>query len=154
MFDGELVSAIALFAGLAALIVYINERSKRRLKTNASPIKLKKMSGNQHASQEASAQETSAQSTDLQEWNFPQPTSEKPKVAPVAPEVHSTPGVYSTPGGYSTSTPPLLHAKERTPNRPQARQTQLGTRAKLRESIVTMTILGPCRALEPFKDRE
>lgn len=150
MFDGELVSAIALFAGLAALIVYINERSKRRLKTNSSPIKLKKMSGNQ----ETMTQKVPTQGTDLEEWNFPQPLSEDPTAAVVAPAVLPTPEIHSTPGIQSAVNLALMHAKERTPNRSLARQAHLGTRAKLRESIVTMTILGPCRALEPFRDRE
>jgi len=162
MFDIELASVVAIFAGIAALIAYINERAKRKIKTSDKPFKLKKISGN-----DASA----PQGSDLEEWNFPQPTYEAPPIPSEDLPPRSTPA--STPSAWANSAPipayaaaPFTgpsyqeiaaqpeHAIGRMPKGRQTLHPRFGNAAQLREAIVTMTILGPCRALEPFKERE
>jgi len=159
MFDGEFASVIAIFAGIAALIAYIYERAKRRIKTNTPPIRLKKMSGND-ASQ--------AQGSELAEWNFPQPAYDSMEPSPATPAPVFTPTPVTTPGSaqaytgavsagssyQSLTNPPQTQPNWRTTKSSRTPYPRLGTRVQLRESIVTMTILGPCRALAPFQDRE
>jgi|688.fasta_scaffold115745_3 hypothetical protein len=158
MFDVELASVVAIFAGIAALIAYINERSKRKIKTSTKPFVLKKMPG---------SIESQPQGSDLEEWNFPQPTAESrapsPSVSiPEAPPtvfvpIAATPAYASplyTGQSYQEIASPKPDAPQRTPKGARTPHPRLGTQAHLRESIVTMTILGPCRALAPFQDRE
>jgi hypothetical protein len=158
MFDIELASVVAIFAGIAALIAYINERSKRKIKTSTKPFILKKMSG---------SVEPQTQGSDLEEWNFPQPTAESripsPSVSiPEAPPtvfvpIAATPA-YSSPlytgQRYQELASTQPDAPRRTPTGTRRAHPRLGTQANLRAAIVTMTILGPCRALAPFQDRE
>jgi len=158
MFDVELVSVVAIFAGIAALIVYINERSKRKIKTSAKPFVLKKMPG---------SLEKPPQGPDLEEWNFPQPTAESrtPSQSVSIPEAPPTVWVptaatpaYASPlytgSSYQEIASPQPDAPKRTPKGMYAAHPRLGTQANLRQAIVTMTILGPCRALAPFRERE
>lgn len=158
MFDGELASVVAIFAGIAALIAYINERTKRKIKTNAKPFILKKMPG---------SVDSQPQGSDLEEWNFPQPSDETSAPSPSAtiPETPSpvfipstaTPAYVSplyTGKSYQEIASPQAETDRRTPKGARAAHPRLGTHAHLRESIVTMTILGPCRALAPFQERE
>ncbi len=158
MFDIELASVVAIFAGIAALIAYINERSKRKIKTSTKPFILKKMPG---------SIESQPQGLDLEEWNFPQPTAESkvpsPSVSiPEAPPtvfvpIAATPA-YSSPlytgQSYQEIASTQPDAPRRTPTGTRAAHPRLGTQANLRAAIVTMTVLGPCRALAPFQDRE
>jgi hypothetical protein len=158
MFDVELASVVAIFAAIAALIAYINERSKRKIKTSTKPFVLKKMPG---------SIESQPQGSDLEEWNFPQPTAESrppsPSVStPEAPPIVFVPiaatPAYTSPlytgSSYQEIASPQPNAPQRTPKGMRTAHPQLGTQAHLREAIVTMTILGPCRALAPFRDRE
>jgi hypothetical protein len=158
MFDVELVSVVAIFAGIAALIAYINERSKRKIKTSTKPFVLKKMPGRI---------ESQPQGPDLEEWNFPQPTAESRKPSPSAPIPEAPPTVwvptaattaYASPlytgSSYQEIASPQPDAPQRTPKGTRVMHPKLGTQAQLRQAIVTMTILGPCRALAPFRDRE
>lgn len=158
MFDVELVSVVAIFAGIAALIVYINERSKRKIKTSTKPFILKKMPG---------GIESQPQGSDLEEWNFPQPTAESrtPFPSPSIPEAPPTVFVptattpaYTSPlytgQSYQEIASPQPAAPQRTPKGLRTTHPRLRNQAHLREAIVTMTILGPCRALAPFRDRE
>lgn len=166
MFDIELASVVAIFAGIAALIAYINERTKRKINTSGQPFKLKKMPGKDA---------TSPQGSDLEEWNFPQSTDEIPPIPSEVPPPRSAPVsiAKSTPGASASSAPiPAYasasfngpnykeivaqpeHTAGRTPKERETVHPRLGNVAQLREAIVTMTILGPCRALAPFKDRE
>ena len=142
MFDAELISVIAIFAGIAALIVYINERSKRKLKISANPLKLKKMPGPSDSSQTESPQP----SPNLEEWNFPKPIDPSPStLAPPEVAFAKLPSAQSTPKAQSNWRTPHLVLR-----RPQG----LATRAQLREAMINMTILGPCRANSPFQDRD
>jgi len=135
MFDYELTSVIAIFAGIAALIAYIRERTKQRIKTNGQPFKLKKMSG---------AQETSDEQSSLDNWHFPQPTETHVKAHPRS---HSK-------VNNRVQDNIKNHAIGRTPHKRPSANARFGTRAKLREAIVTMTVLGPCRSLAPYQERE
>lgn len=139
MFDTELISVIVIFAGIAALIVYISERSKRRLKTRNVPLTLKKMPGAniQGAAEPASVEEASQPGPDLQEWNFPQPNHSN--LAPTRAAVMPS---------------PPKHADWRTPKATARTVHGLNTRAQLRATMINLAILGPCRAHAPFKDRE
>lgn len=152
MFDGEITSVIAIFAGIAALIAYISERAKRKLNTRGQALKLKKMPG---------AVMLDTQGSNLEEWNFPQaihdtsptPTSESTTASEFGPSaLHLKPAL--TGPTYQEIAPPSKHAIERTSRRMTTHHSKLGTRSQLRDSIVTMTVLGPCRALAPFQDRE
>ena len=158
MFDVELVSVVAIFAGIAALIVYINERSKRKIKTSTKPFILKKMPG---------GIESQPQGSDLEEWNFPQPTDEsrapspnvsKPEASPTVLVPAAETAAYASPLYSGTSYQEIAttqpDAPRRTPKGTRAPHPRLGTQANLRAAIVTMTILGPCRALAPFRERE
>ena len=158
MFDVELVSVVAIFAGIAALIVYINERSKRKIKTSTKPFILKKMPG---------GIEPQSQGSDLEEWNFPKPTTESRAPSPNVPIPDASPTIfvpvtatpaYASPLYTGTSYQEIAltqpDAPRRTPTGARTAHSRLGTQANLRAAIVTMTILGPCRALAPFQDRE
>jgi len=153
MFDGELGSVIALFAAIAALIAYINQRSKSRIKANASPFQLKRMPGKGESQPEGS---------DLEEWNFPQSTYESapPSSSPVSlPYLETMPiqtyaSAVSAGPSYQEIAAPAEHVEWRTARPSRRPHPRLGTQERLRESIITMTILGPCRALAPFQERE
>jgi hypothetical protein len=158
MFDIELASVVAIFAGIAALIAYINERSKRKIKTSTKPFILKRMPG---------GKETQSQGSDLEEWNFPQPATESRAPSPSVPVPDAPPPVfvpiaatpaYSSPlytgQSYQEIASTQPDAPQRTPTGTRTAYPRLGTQANLRSAIVTMTILGPCRALSPFQDRE
>lgn len=140
MFDAELTSVIAIFAAIAALIVYISERSKRRLKTSASPLKLKKMPGTPDSAQI----ESTLPSADLEEWNFPKPGIPS-SAASASPDL-------ATNQTHSPHPAPKEQSDWRTPRSISQRPKGLATRAQLRETMVNMTILGPCRARAPFQD--
>lgn len=142
MFDAELTSVIAIFAVIAALIVYISERSKRKLKTSTNPLKLKKMPGTSDNSQTESSQP----SFDLQEWNFPQPSDSTPSIL-TSPETVMP----QAPSGQSA---PKAQSDWRTPHSVSRRPRGVATRTQLRETIRNMAILGPCRAHAPFQDRD
>lgn len=162
MFDIELASVVAIFAGIAALIAYINERTKRKIKTSGQPFKLKKMPGNDAPQ---------PQGSDLEEWNFPQPSyDEVPPIPPEASTPRATPASTSSTSATSVSIPAYASTPftgpryqeivtqpelvRRTPKGRQSSHPKLGTPEQLREAVVTMTILGPCRALAPFQERE
>jgi hypothetical protein len=165
MFDLEFSSIVAIFAGIAALIAYINKRSKRQIKTSSKPFVLKKMPG--HV-------EPSPQGSDLEEWNFPQPTYETPQPTyetsapasrtsiPEAPPTIFAPTTltpaFASPlysgQSYQEIAPQQAEVPRHMPKGDRAAHPRLGTHADLRASIVTMTILGPCRALAPFHERE
>lgn len=152
MFDGDLTSVVAIFAGIAALIAYISQRAKRKLNTNGQVLKLKKMSGSVTSQPQGSG---------LEEWNFPQPADDTTRPStielPSAPVLISTSAqAKPTPNSptYQEIAPSLKHANRRTPKNTGVNYPRLGTRGQLKDSIVTMTILGPCRALAPFQDRE
>lgn len=158
LFDLELSSVVAIFAGIAALIAYINQRSKRKIKTSSKPFVLKKMPG--HV-------EPSPQGSDLEEWNFPQPTYETSAPASRTSTPEATPTIFTpttltsafasplySGQSYQEIDPQQAEAPRRTPKGDRAAHPRLGTHADLRASIVTMTILGPCRALAPFDERE
>lgn len=158
MFDVELVSVIAIFAGIAALIVYINERSKRKIKTSTKPFILKKMPG---------SVEPHKQGSDLEEWNFPKPTTESRDPSSNVPIPDASPTIfvpeavtpaYASPLYTGTSYQEIALTQpdtpQRTPMGTRRAHPRLGTQANLRAAIVTMTILGPCRALAPFQERE
>lgn len=158
MFDLELSSIVAIFAGIAALIAYINKRSKRQIKTSSKPFVLKKMPG---------SSESTAQGSDLEEWNFPQPTYETSAPPSRGSNPESPPPIFApttlTPAfasplysgqSYQEIAPQQAEAPRHTPKGGRAAHSRLGTHADLRESIVTMTILGPCRAMAPFQERE
>jgi hypothetical protein len=158
MFDLELASVVAIFAGIAALIAYINERTKRKIKTNAKPFILKKMPG---------SDDSQPQGSDLEEWNFPQPSDRSSAPSPGASVPETPAPVFAPPTATPAYVSPLYTGKSyqeiaspqsdaapRTPKGVRVAHPRLGTHAQLRESIVTMTILGPCRALAPFQERE
>lgn len=159
MFDYELTSVIAIFAGIAALIAYISERAKRRIKASGQPFKLKKMPRPQDAAIEQSS---------LEDWYFPQPSHDKSQPSELnnqaaATEIPSSPA--SNPDAslqqYEATHPTyrelenvVEHSFGRTPHKRNVAQSRFGTRARLREAIITMTVLGPCRALTPHQERE
>jgi hypothetical protein len=158
MFDVEFASVVAIFAGIAALIAYIKKRSKRRIKISTKPFILKKMPG---------GVESQPQGPDLEEWNFPQPTAESRTPFPSVPIPEAPPTVFApvaatpayasplyTGNNYQEIASPQLEVPQRTSRGTRTAHPRLGTQASLREAIVTMTILGPCRALVPFRDRE
>ncbi len=158
MFDIELASVVAIFAGIAALIAYINERSKRKIKTSTKPFILKKMPG---------SIESQPQGSDLEEWNFPQPTTKSRVPSPSLPIPEAPPPVFVPIAATPAYSSPLYtgqsyqeialtqpDAPQRTPTGTRTAYPRLGTQANLRAAIVTMTILGPCRALAPFRERE
>ena len=158
MFDAELASVVAIFAGIAALIAYIKERSTRKIKISTKPFILKKMPG---------GVDSQPQGSDLEEWNFPQPTADSRTPFPSVPIPEAPPTVFvpiaATPAyasplytgnSYQEIASPQPEAPQRTPRGTRTAHPRLGTQARLREAIVTMTILGPCRALAPFRDRE
>lgn len=158
MFDVELVSVIAIFAGIAVLIAYINERSKRKIKTSTKPFVLKKMPG---------SIESQPQGPDLEEWNFPQPTAESrtpsqsvsiPEAPPTVWAPTAATPAFASPLYTGSSYQEIASLQPDTPQRTlkgmRTAHPRLGTQANLRQAIVTMTILGPCRALAPFRERE
>lgn len=147
MFDIELTSVIAIFAGIAALIAYISERAKRKIKTSGQPVNIKKM---------PRAEETSAEQTSLDGWYFPQPSQEtEPSTYPVeATAKHAMQARTASKSNDQTLDNITTHAIGRTPDRRNSAHVRFGTRAKLREAIVTMSVLGPCRSLAPYQERE
>jgi hypothetical protein len=158
MFDVELTSVIAIFAGIAALIAYINKRSKRKIKTSTKPFVLKKMPG---------SIESQPQGSDLEEWNFPQPTAESRAPSPSVPKPEASSTVfvpvaetaaYASPLYTGTSYQEIAttqpDAPKRTPKGTRTAHPRLRSQTHLRVAIVTMTILGPCRALDPFRNQE
>lgn len=136
MFDAEFASVLAIFAGIVALIVYINERSKRRIKTSGPAIVLKKF-----PDENANDLQPESSGSEFEEWNFP--TTATSVATPPSVIVESV-----------APTHEKSYTKERTNQGKRYAHTRLGTRAQLRESIINMTVLGPCRALSPFQDRE
>lgn len=136
MFDAEFASVLAIFAGIVALIVYINERSKRRIKTQGPAIVLKKFP-NGHSDD----LQPEPSGSEFEEWNFPTATTSV--ATPPSMAVESV-----------APAQPKAYAKAHTPQSKRSAHTRLGTRAQLRESVINMTVLGPCRALSPFQDRD
>lgn len=168
MFDVELTSVVAIFAGIAALIAYISERAKRRIKASGQPFKLKKMPRADAATTEHSS---------LEDWYFPQPSQESQgsprsqdfqdqgdprngsKTTELLPEHASAPPAsfhhHSAPSsGYRAIEDVTEHAIGRTLRKKNIAHLRYGTRAQLREAIITMTVLGPCRGLTPHQERE
>jgi hypothetical protein len=159
MLDDELTTILAIFAGILALIAYISERAKRRIKASGAPLKIKKMPRPDDSATGGGA---------LEEWNFPQPSYESNgqpappaepfafEVEPSRTEVPSSRGAESTAKGssYREIEPNPERATRRTLSAPNASQLRFGSRSQLRESIITMTVIGPCRALAPHQERE
>lgn len=156
MFDTELTSVIAMFAGIAALIAYISDRAKRRLKVNTKALKLKKLPG---------IDETEQKGQNLEEWNFPKPPTEviqtpaptftSPYASRYTQEPASGAGHTAFTGAtYEEISSPKMYANERTFKKNWTHRHGLRNRSQLRESVITMTVLGPCRALAPLQDRE
>jgi hypothetical protein len=159
MFDDEFTTILAIFAGILALIAYISERAKRRIKASGAPIKLKKMPRPEDASLESSS---------LEEWNFPQPSYDSISQPAPAPEPFTfeaepsrsdrplTPAVDGVSKGsnYREIEPSPERAIKRTPSTPNTSQLRFGSKERLRESIIAMTVIGPCRALAPHQERE
>ena len=157
MFDFELTSVIAIFAGIAALIAYISERAKRRIKTSGQPFKLKKMPSAQDSGDE--------QSSSLDKWYFPQPSEDSDPAHVQSKPTETRPQQNkSTHSTAQSRTSSIKHdpaqndiaerAIRRTPYARYSAHSRFGTRTKLREAIVTMTVLGPCRGLAPYQERE
>jgi len=159
MFDYELTSVIAIFAGIAALIAYISERAKRRIKASGQPFKLKKM---------PRAQDATIEQSSLEDWYFPQPSQDKSQPSELNNQAAATeipPSPASSPDAslqqYEATHPAyreienvVEHSFGRTPHKHNVAHSRFGTRARLREAIITMTVLGPCRALTPHQERE
>lgn len=159
MFDYELSSVIAIFAGIAALIAYIRERAKRRIKASGQPFKLKKMPRTDGATTEQ---------TSLEDWYFPQSSQDKQELPDPRSDSRTT---EMTPEFESAASASVRHhvapssnyreiedvaeqAIGRTLRKKNIAHLRYGTRAQLREAIITMTVLGPCRGLIPHQERE
>lgn len=148
MFNDDLTSAIAFFAGVAALIAYIRQRAKRGIKISGQALKLKKM---------PRAEEPIQGSGSLEEWNFPQPSSDSPK-----PTASHTTHPALTSAQALQSYEPIYQEIEQSTDLPDKRarpagrmpNPRFGSPAKLREAMITMTVIGPCRALAPYQEQQ
>ncbi len=162
MFDVELTSVVAIFAGVAALIAYISERAKRRIKVGGQPFQLKKMPRSDASTTEQSS---------LEDWYFPQQT-QGTQGSPDLPDPRShtratemvPEHASAAPAGFQHRVAPSSnyraiedvteHAIGRTLRKKNIAHLRYGPRAQLREAIITMTVLGPCRGLTPHQERE
>ncbi len=156
MFNAELTTVMAIFSFIAALVVYIHKRSKRSFKVKPHPLNIKKMPG---------TQDISASGAPWEEWNFPRTPEgvSEPLPAEMTPvQVDSGGTMPFQPQEVLPAIKDRQHdqsvlvikakANDHSLQAKQAFRPRVFNRSQLRESIVTMTVLGPCRALEPFGD--
>ena len=126
MFNDDVFSFIALIVGIAALIAYIGRRSKRGLKTTGQALKLKKLP-------RAEESLTPALSSVLSQ------------------SVHNAPDDRPR---YQTIEQLVERAESNTSASVRSATSRFGTPAKLRDAMIAMTVIGPCRALAPYQEHE
>jgi len=156
MLDHDLTFAMTVFAAIAALVVYITQRAKRTIKPKGKPLNIQKMPG--------APAEATHQGSALEEWNFPRPIEVLPDPNDSV-ELESMPQTMPHSVVLQQESRPIRHSAQGVLIPPPSHQSQpsravkpfshprIGSRAQLRESIITMTVLGPCRALSPFEDQ-
>lgn len=159
MFDHDLTFAMSIFAAIAALVVYITRRAKRTFTPKGKPLKIKKMPG--------APTESAEQGSAWEEWNFPRPATPSQKqssssstdsVTEKAVYFEALPpnegGVAQPDDGQQRNTQAHRHPSGNVASNDSPLHLQIDSRKQLRESIITMTLLGPCRALVPFEDKD
>ncbi len=159
MFDHDLTFAMSIFAAIAALVVYINRRAKRTFTPKGKPLNIKKMPG--------APAESAEQGSAWEEWNFPRPStpSHKPsssspndsiteKAVPLEVMPLNEAGVAQPDHGQQRITQAQRHPSGNVASNHSPLHLRIGSRKQLRESIITMTLLGPCRALVPFEHKD
>jgi len=159
MFDHDLTFAMSIFAAIAALVVYITRRAKRTFTPKGKPLNIKKMPGAQV--------EQAEQGSAWEEWNFPRPaTSSHTQSSSSSTDSmteHAVPlegmplneaGVAHPDRGQQRITQIQRHPSDKVASNDSPLHRRIGSRKQLRESIITMTLLGPCRAVRPYADQE
>lgn len=158
MFDHDLTFAMSIFAAIAALVVYITRRAKRTFTPKGKPLNIKKMPG--------APAESAEQGSAWEEWNFPRPAtpshkqpsssstdSVTEKVVPLDAFPPNEAGVAQPGDGQQGITQAQRHPAGIVASYDRPLHLQIGSRKQLRDSIITMTLLGPCRAVRPDEDQ-
>lgn len=159
MLDHDLTFAMTVFAAIAALVVYITQRAKRTIKPKGKPLNIQKMPG--------APAEATHQGSALEEWNFPRPATpshtQSSSSSTDSMTEHALPlegmplneaGVAHPDHGQQRITQIQRHPSDKVPFNDSPLHLRIGSRKQLRESIITMTLLGPCRALVPFEHKD
>lgn len=154
MFDAEFFSIVVIFAVIASLVTFLGKRESNWAKKHR---------------QENPARDTSDhEELSLEDWGFPQPSYETIAIPPAqpTPEARQTaprgmqlePAETEASASNGTRYQSISESPEQILRRPsqtkRSSQSRFGSRAQLRESIITMTVIGPCRALSPHQERE